>query len=97
MRASTVDHARIRRWVEAHGGHPAVAAGSTQGGTPTLRIDFPGYTDEEFLEPVSWETFFARLEAERLAFVYDVDDQSEPPFFQLVPRAAAGDQTDAEA
>jgi hypothetical protein len=91
--ATTTDHAEIRRWLDAHGGHPAIASRTAVGMSPApLRIDFPGYTDAEFLEPISWEEFFARFEAERLAFVHGVDEAetTEPPFFAFVPRDGAG-------
>ena len=81
----TTDHATIRRWVEARGGHPAVVTGTAGEGECVLRIDFPGFSGQEFLEPIAWGEFFAVFEAKRLAFLYD----DEGRFFQLVDRPAA--------
>ena len=61
----TTNHEEIRTWVEKRGARPA----SVQG-TEILRIDFPGYTGEETLEPVSWEDFFRIFAENNLAFVY---------------------------
>jgi hypothetical protein len=82
-RRSTSDHATIRRWVEARGGHPAVVTGTAGEGDDVLRLDLPpGFSGQEFLEPISWEDFFAIFEEKRLAFVYE----DEGRFFELVPR-----------
>ena len=83
VRHVTTDHATIRRWVEARGAHPATVTG-VPGENGLLRLDLPGgYSGQEFLQPVSWEDFFARFEREELAFVYEDDGR----FWQLVPRA----------
>jgi hypothetical protein len=97
--ATTVDHARIRRWLEAHGGHPAVGRGADGRGPRPLRVDFPGSTDAELLEPLSWEAFFARFEAEGLAFVHEVGAPAEaqPPFFEFVPRDSTRSTTGGDA
>jgi hypothetical protein len=79
----TTDHAAIRRWVEARGGHPAVVTGAPGADDHLLRIDLPGgYAEQEFLEPVSWAEFFRRFDEKRLAFEYD----DEGRFFRFVTR-----------
>ena len=49
----TTDHRLIRKWVEARGGHPATVKRTRRGDEPgVLRIDYPGYSGEEALEPI---------------------------------------------
>lgn len=68
---TTVDHDKIKRWVEERGGKPASVKGTGNGDDPgVLRIDFPGYSGEDTLEPISWEKFFDKFESEKLAFIY---------------------------
>lgn len=70
---ATINHDEIRNWVEEHGGHPAIvkrtrgARGEQSG---ILRIDFPGFSGEDSLEPIEWEDFFERFEQANLAFLY---------------------------
>jgi hypothetical protein len=74
---TTTDHETIRRWVEERGGRPATVAGTAdEGGAGLLRIDFPGYSGEGRLEPLSWEDFFAKFEEAQLAFLYQ-DETAE--------------------
>ena len=61
----TTNHEEIQTWVEKRDGRPAKAQG-----TDILRIDFPGYTGEGTLEPVSWEDFFRIFDENNLAFVH---------------------------
>ncbi|HSF47702.1 MAG TPA: hypothetical protein VLA73_05005 [Burkholderiales bacterium] len=35
-----------------------------------IRIDFPGYSGKESLEPIEWEEFFEKFEEGKLALVY---------------------------
>ena len=68
----TTDHDEIRRWVEERGGWPAVVKSTRGKGDDVgiLRIDFPGFSGEGTLEPISWEEFFEKFDREGLAFVY---------------------------
>jgi hypothetical protein len=74
----TTDHEEIRRWVEERGGRPAVVKSTRGKGDETgiLRIDFPGYSGEGSLEPISWEEFFEKFDREGLAFVYQEETAS---------------------
>ena len=60
---ATTNHDEIRRWVEKHGGHPAVARTGREGGV--LRIDFdePGGNDDVRLERIEWDEFFRIFDA----------------------------------
>jgi hypothetical protein len=68
----TTDHDEIRRWVEERGGRPAIvkATGGKGDDAGILRIDFPGFSGQGTLEPISWEEFFEKFDREGLAFVY---------------------------
>jgi hypothetical protein len=86
---TTTDHDEIRRWVEEHGGKPAVVRGTTdESGSGVLRIDFPGGAGDEQLEHVSWETWFDIFDGNGLAFLYQdrKADGEDSTFFKLVSR-----------
>jgi hypothetical protein len=86
----TIDHEDIRRWVEARGGRPARVKGTG----PILRIDFPGYSGEETLEPISWDEFFRHFDERNLAFVYQdrTADGELSRFNKLVDRSEVEDE-----
>jgi hypothetical protein len=68
---TTTDHRIIRKWAEERGGQPAHVKRTGGGGDPdVLRIDFPGYSGKESLEHISWEEFFEKFEAGRLALLH---------------------------
>lgn len=86
---STVDHEKIRSWVEERDGRPAAVKGTGKGNDPgILRIDFPGYTGDESLQQISWEQFFDKFEREGLAFLYQEETSSgdESRFSKLTQR-----------
>jgi hypothetical protein len=68
---TTREHEEIRRWAEERGGKPAHVknTGSSED-IGILRIDFPGYSGEGSLEPISWEDFFNKFDERGLALVY---------------------------
>lgn len=86
---TTTDHEEIRRWVEEHDGKPASVKG-TEGSDDAgvLRIDFPGGAGEDELEHIGWDDWFAKFDAEGLAFLYQQQkaDGSDSTFFKLVSR-----------
>ena len=67
---TTTDHDEIQQWVEKRGGTPAIVKGTEKGGSALLRIDYPGYSGEETLEPVDWDEFFEIFDENNLAFLY---------------------------
>ncbi len=89
----TTDHETIRRWAEARGGKPSRVkrTGSKKGDPGIIRIDFPGYSGEESLEPISWEEFFNKFDESKLALVYQEETASgeRSNFDKLVRRDAA--------
>lgn len=84
---ATISHERIREWVEARGGHPAHVKGTGKNGdVGILRIDFPGYSGQQTLEEIDWDTFFDAFEANELAFLHQADENSR--FNKLVRRSS---------
>jgi hypothetical protein len=84
----TTNHKEIRKWVEERGGQPATVKRTAKGDDAgILRIDFPGYSGEDSLEPISWEAFFDKFEESNLAFVHqDEKDGKTSRFCKLVSR-----------
>lgn len=85
----TTNHDEIRRWAEERGGHPAeVAATGTRGSAGILRIDFPGYGDDDALNEISWDDFFRKFDEKHLAFLYQdhLKDGSPSRFSKFVNR-----------
>ena len=82
----TRNHDEIRKWVAARGGHPARVKG-----TDLLRIDYPAYSGEDTLEPISWEEFFDTFDASKLAFLYQekLDSGEISRFSKLIDRHSA--------
>lgn len=88
----TTDHEAIRNWAESRGGQPAaVRATSSEDDPGIIRIDFPGYSGQRSLAPISWDEFFDKFEEKHLAFVYQdhTADGQVSRFFKLVDRNAA--------
>jgi hypothetical protein len=84
----TTDHDEIRRWVEERSGHPARVKG-----TDLLRIDYPGFSGEETLEPISWDEFFRVFDENRLAFLYQdkTKDGEISRFSKIIDRDSAAE------
>lgn len=83
MSETTTDHDTIRKWAEARDGHPSRVKGTGDDeDAGLLRLDFG--PKEENLEAISWEEFFEKFEASRLALVYD--DAPDSRFGKLVRR-----------
>lgn len=69
--SSTIDHDFIRRWAEERGGKPSCVVGTGgKGDVGMIRIDFPGYSGEGSLKPISWDEFFQKFEESQLALLY---------------------------
>lgn len=84
---ATIDHGEIRKWVEARGGHPAHVkrTGGRRGNPGVLRIDYPGFSGEESLEPIDWDQWFEWFDRDKLAFLYQNEKKSR--FSKLVDRS----------
>jgi ferritin-like metal-binding protein YciE len=67
----TTDHEEIRNWAEARGAHPACVKGTGgRGDTGMIRLDFPGYSGAESLQPISWDEWFNKFDRNNLALIY---------------------------
>ena len=89
----TTDHNLIRRWVEERGGQPACVRGTGDADdVGLLRIDFPGGTGAESLQPISWDAFFNKFDERKLAFLHHppTRDGGRSYFNKLIDRRAAG-------
>jgi len=69
---STTDHDEIRKWVESRGGHPATVKRTMRGRQRpgVLGIDFPGFSSEVSLKPISWGRWFEVFDERNLVFHY---------------------------
>jgi competence ComEA-like helix-hairpin-helix protein len=91
----TTDHETIQRWVEARGGKPAhVKRGSSAGDPGILRIDYPGFSGGQSLEPLDWDAWFDAFEDNKLAFLYQ--DEQDSRFSKLVRRTGADEHEQAK-
>jgi hypothetical protein len=85
----TTDYDTIREWAGRRGGWPATVA-RTAKGEPAgiLRIDFPGFSGEGTLKPISWDDWFDKFEESNLAFLFQekTRDGKQSRFFKLIER-----------
>jgi hypothetical protein len=88
MSETTVDHEKIRKWAQRHGGKPAaVASTHDESDVGIVRIMFPRSKQSEHdnLTEISWDEFFDEFEKRSLALVYDEDSM----FSKLISRSSA--------
>lgn len=84
---TTTDHKVIKKWIEARGGKPAMVASTEgKGGPGILRVDFGG--DDDKLDIVEWDAFFAAFDEHSLAFLHQdkTADGKESRFNKFVSR-----------
>jgi hypothetical protein len=85
----TTNHTEIKRWVEERGGFPAaVKRTESKNDLGILRIDFPGFSGEDSLERVDWDSWFEKFDENELAFVHQdkTADGKVSRFNKLVSR-----------
>lgn len=68
---TTTNHDEIKKWAEARKGKPALVKSTENSGKGKgiLRINFPGYAEEN-LDDISWEEFFEIFDKNDLQFLY---------------------------
>lgn len=67
----TTDHDEIRQWAEERGAQPSCVRGTGgKGDIGMLRLDFPGYSGEDSLEPISWDEWFEKFDERGLALLH---------------------------
>jgi hypothetical protein len=89
---TTTDHEFIRNWVEERKGTPACVKGTGGRNDPgMIRIDFPGWSGEDSLQPISWDDWFKAFDDNKLAFLYQdtTKEGEESRFNKLVNRSTA--------
>jgi hypothetical protein len=95
---ATTDHEFIRHWADEREGQPSRVKGTGGKGDPgMIRIDFPGYSGEDSLEPISWNEFFDKFEEQHLALLYrDLEHEGGDldRFNKLVRRESVRDEGD---
>lgn len=95
-----IDHVRIRYWAEERGAKPACVKGTgARGDIGMIRLDFPGYTGEESLQPISWDDWFRKFDERELALmVQDTTARGEKSNFnKLIKRDTAAERPKAIA
>jgi len=71
----TTNHETIKKWAEKREGKPAVVEKTeSKDGSGLLRINFPGYAEEN-LKDISWEQFFKTFDENNLDFLYQEKTQ----------------------
>jgi ferritin-like metal-binding protein YciE len=86
------DHEEIRQWAEERGGTPSCVRGTgDKGDIGMLRLDFPGYSGEQSLQPISWDDWFEKFDERGLALI--VQDKTsggqKSNFNKLISREGA--------
>jgi hypothetical protein len=83
------DHEQIRRWAEARKAKPACVKGTGGKNDPgMIRLDFPGFTGGESLQPISWHEWFKAFDENGLALLVqdETADGKQSNFNKLVSR-----------
>ena len=68
----TTDHEEIRGWAAARNGKPAVVIypKSDDDGNVPIGIYFPDNHKEGSIDEISWDDWFKKFDAAKLAFLY---------------------------
>jgi hypothetical protein len=65
-----INHNEIRAWADARHAKPAAVRETEREGDPgVIRLDFPGYSGEGTLDPISWDEWFAKFDESNLALL----------------------------
>jgi hypothetical protein len=86
------DHNQIQRWAEERGGKPACVRGTAGfGDTGMIRIDFPGYSGEQSLQPISWDDWFEKFDERGLGLLVQetMSGGQRSNFNKLINRGSA--------
>lgn len=92
---ATTDHDTIREWAEERDGTPSHVKGVGSDDDPgILRIDFPGYSGGDTLEPISWEEWLDKFDEADIAMIYREEEASGElsNFHKLVKRESVEDE-----
>jgi hypothetical protein len=92
----TSDHDVIRNWAEERGAKPShVKRTGSRDDIGILRLDFPGYSGEGTLEPITWDQFFEKFDERKLALVYEDETASgqKSNFNKIISAETAAEAT----
>jgi hypothetical protein len=66
-----VEHEEIREWAEERRARPARVKGTgrQKDDVGMIRLDFPGYSGEGSLQPISWDEWFRQFDKNNLALL----------------------------
>ena len=87
-----IDHEAIRQWAEERGGMPScVRDTGGKGDVGMIRLDFPGYSGEESLQPIDWSEWFDKFDENNLALIVQrkTAGGAQSSFNKLVKRTTA--------
>ena len=92
---TTTDHDEIRQWAEERGGKPSCVQGTgAKGDIGLMRIEFPGKpnANDDNVEEISWEDFFAKFDERGLALVYQTKTAAgkKSNFNKIIAREEGG-------
>ncbi len=64
------DHDQIQQWAEDRGAKPCcVKKTGSKSDVGMIRLEFPGYSGEETLQPISWDEWFEKFDESHLALI----------------------------
>jgi len=89
---TTTNHDEIREWAEERGAVPSCVRGTGgKNDIGILRLDFPGYSGEDKLEPITWEEWFEKFDERKLALLFQEETASgeRSNFNKIVSRETA--------
>jgi hypothetical protein len=95
-----MDHDEIRRWAEERDARPACVKGTGSGeDIGMIRLDFPGYSGEESLQPIAWDDWFEKFDENNLALLVQEKTArgQRSNFNKLVSRATIEERPRARA
>ena len=93
------DHEEIRRWAEERGARPTCVRGTGgEDDVGMIRLDFPGYSGQDTLQPVQWDEWFQKFDENNLALL--VQDETArgqtSNFNKLVSRDTAEERNEMQ-
>ncbi len=98
-RYMTMDHERIREWVEERDGKPStVRSTHSDDDAGLIRLDFPGYSGGDSLEEISWEEWFEKFDDSGLVLLFQetLSSGGQSSFNKLISRETAEENDSAE-
>jgi hypothetical protein len=84
------DHEAIQQWAEERNATPScVKKTGGKGDVGMIRLDFPGYSGEDSLQPISWDEWFEKFDENELALIVQETTASgeKSNFNKLVKRS----------